>query len=99
MEKAEIWPNEDWTIVSVEEGKISLRSEGSNFYVLGGDHIRNYTSDAARSTPDAPRGHLTLLVQLFIDASGVSAVPAPYPGVSVLPRVDRARKARAFFCS
>jgi hypothetical protein len=91
-------PNEDWTIVSVERNRITVRSDAGHTTVLASDHVRNYTSDPKTSSEGtAPRGHLTLLVQLFIGNGEVSAVPAPYPGAGVLPRIDRSRKARTFF--
>ena len=87
--EVENWPNEMWTIAAVEESKVTIRTEAGHEIVLNSDHVRGYTSGT--------KPYLTLLVQIFIQGAEVSVVPSPFPGAAVLPRVDRARKARAFF--
>ena len=88
-------PNEDWKIEAVERNRIVIRYVAGHAYQLAGDHVRNYTTDP--KDEDEQRGFLTLLVQIYIDGMNVSAVPTPYPGAAVLPRIDHQRKARAFF--
>lgn len=87
--EVEDWPNETWTIVSVGKDNLTIRAEAGHEFTLNSDHVRGYTSGS--------KPYLTLLVQIFIQGAEVSALPGPFPGAAVLPRIDRARKARAFF--
>lgn len=87
--EVEDWPNEMWTIVSVDTGNATIRSEAGHEFTLNSDHVRGYTSGS--------KPYLTLLVQIFIQGTEIYALPGPFPGAAVLPRIDRARKARAFF--
>jgi hypothetical protein len=87
--EVENWPNEMWRITAVDDSTVTLRSEAGHEITLNSDHVRGYTSGS--------KPYLTLLVQVFIQGQELNALPGPFPGAAVLPRVDRARKARAFF--
>jgi hypothetical protein len=87
--EAQDWPNEPWTIHSVDKSNVTIRTEAGHEFTLNSDHVRGYTSGS--------KPYLTLLVQIFIQGAEIYVLPSPFPGAAVLPRIDRARKARAFF--
>jgi hypothetical protein len=87
--EVEDWPNETWTILSVDKSNVTIRTEAGHEFTLNSDHVRGYTSGS--------KPYLTLLLQIFIQGAEIYALPGPFPGAAVLPRIDRARKARAFF--
>lgn len=87
--EAEHWPNETWKLLAVDKNIVTIRSADGHEVKLNSDHVRGYTSGS--------KPYLTLLVQIFIQGTEVSMLPGPFPGAAVLPRVDRAQKARAFF--
>jgi hypothetical protein len=40
--EVEDWPNETWTIVSVDKGNATIRSEAGHEFTLNSDHVRGY---------------------------------------------------------
>ena len=72
----------------VDKSNVTIRTEAGHEFTLNSDHVRGYTSGS--------KPYLTFLVQIFIQGAEIYALPGPFPGAAVLPRIDRARKARAF---
>ena len=79
---------DDWSIESVDTAGVMIQNErlGSKT-ILAPDHIHHYTSDPARTEGTQSYGHLTLLVQLYVDEEGgVSIRPTLRPG-EALPQL------------
>jgi hypothetical protein len=55
--EVEDWPNETWTILSVDKSNVTIRTEAGHEFTLNSDHVRGYTSGS--------KPYLTLLLQIF----------------------------------
>jgi hypothetical protein len=77
--------DDDWYIQGVEGDMMRIAHAGGISTVLAKDHIHHFTSDPARSSKDAPKGFLTLNVQLFIRGADAWIRPTLRPGEALPP--------------
>ena len=89
--------DEDWIIMAVTDDYVEINTASGDFYRLGKDHVRSFTTDPHRSTDGVVHAFLQLHVQLYIRGPEVSAVPNHQPGAAVPPPANPALKARAIF--
>ncbi len=79
---------DDWLVEDVSSDGVRIKNVRTDHpTLLGKDHIYDCVSNPDQSQHGVKHGFLTLRVQLFLNASGVSITPAPRPGESVEPRV------------
>jgi hypothetical protein len=79
---------DEWIIEDVSAGGVRIKNVRTDrTTLLGKDHIYDYVSNPDQSQHGVNHGFLTLKVQLFLNAKGVSITPAPRPGESVEPPV------------
>lgn len=79
---------DDWLVEDVSTDGVRIKNVRTDHTtLLGKDHIYDYVSNPDQSQHGVKHGFLTLKVQLFLNASGVSITPTPRPGESVEPQV------------
>jgi len=84
---------DDWIIEDVSADGVRIKNVRTDHTtVLGKDHIYDYVSNPDRSQHGVKHGFLTLKVQLFLSAKGVSITPTARPGESVEPPVVRSKR-------
>jgi hypothetical protein len=78
----------DWLVEDVTSDGVRIKNVRTDHTTtLGKDHIYDYVSNPDQSQHGVKHGFLTLKVQLFLSARGVSITPTPRPGESVEPPV------------
>ena len=79
---------DDWLVEDVSTDGVRIKNVRTDHTtLLGKDHIYDYVSNPDHLQHGVKHGFLTLKVQLFVNASGVSITPTPRPGESVEPQV------------
>lgn len=77
---------DDWIIEDVSADGVRIKNVRTDLStILGKDHIYDYVSNPDQSRHGVKHGFLTLKVQLFLSAKGVSITPTSRPGESVEP--------------